>query len=121
MVLPYKDILHDAWARYLPPSPAKSTTSATRETCIEYQAVNVADGLADAANVADADAAVADDAADFTQETVKIINNMSDVADVAHLAGDACEQCGGQGDRLRHYGDVLLHPECRQYRLRTGR
>jgi hypothetical protein len=114
--------LHDAWARYLPsPSPAKSATSATSATVVSFQRQNVAECGGTAGNVADDVSHVADGVADKAPNNASTFNDVSDVADVAHLAGDACEQCGGQGDPLRHYGDVLLHPECRQYRLRAGR
>jgi hypothetical protein len=108
--------LYDAWARYLPPSPAKFATSATGETTLIYQGQNVAECGEQPANVADAVSHVADDVADTASNNVNAFNDVSDVADVAHLAGDSCAQCGGDGPTARH-DNAWWHPECRQYWL----
>jgi len=114
--------LHDAWARYLPPpSPAKSATSATGATILEYQRQNVAESGADAGNVADTVSHVADDVADSTQNNVNVFNDVSAVADVAHLAGDICTQCGGGDGPMSRHDHAWWHPECRQYWLKQRR
>jgi hypothetical protein len=111
--------LHDAWARYLPqPSPAKSATSATRATVVEFQRQNVAACGAGAANVADTVSDVADDVADAGPNTPHEFNDVSDVADVAHLAGNRCAQCGGGDGPMNRSDNAWWHPECRRYWLK---
>jgi hypothetical protein len=112
--------LHDAWARYLPPSPAKSATGATGATLVIQQSETVADSGGNTRNVADAVSDVADDVEGAGPNNPRKLNGVSDVADVAHLAADGCAQCGGDGPMVIHDG-AWWHPECRQYWLRNNR
>jgi hypothetical protein len=113
--------LHDAWARYLPPPPDKSATSATAATIVINQWDNVADCGATAGNVADAVADVADAVADDLPKNHREFNDVADVADVADLAGDGCAQCGAaDGPMIVRDDGTRWHPECRRYRVNIG-
>jgi hypothetical protein len=81
-----REDLHDVWLRYLPPSPAMSTTTATSET-----------GPADSAH------------------NVSSVAPVVDLPGYRGEFGHVCVQCRQNGETVEvHYGDahVRLHREC---------
>jgi hypothetical protein len=121
--------LHDAWARYLPPSPDKSATCATTATSLINQREKVADKVAGSGQPS---ASVADTVATVPSEnTLSATKNSNHIGSVAAVAGVAqfpghgrgpsvCDSCGTPGSEGNPlgplaYGDAegLTHRGCR--------
>src|SRR5262245_52982357 len=130
--------LHDAWVRYLPPSPDKSATSATKATDQEIRAENVADAVADDEQPLPNHPLHATDPLPASACNNNTIAEVAEVAEVADLAGmedgdnpsqtlglqsesmratratPVCAQCNAPDDdgTMRQHDGVWLHPVC---------
>jgi Protein of unknown function (DUF3631) len=111
-----REDLHDAWSRYLPPSPDGTVTSVTQVTAQQNQSEFVTDVTAEGSTLA----------ASVTNSHCQ----SATVIDVTHVTplpedgGDddglsipasirRCEQCGGMPDGKEQFvGGLWLHREC---------